>query len=69
MQYNRKLMVSTAGSRKATYWPKNEIMWSDFAEKLKTPVQSPETMEQYLALSKNRQSDLKDVGGFVGGTF
>lgn len=69
MQYNRKLMVSTAGSRKATYWPKNEIMWSDFAEKLKIPVQSPETMEQYLALSKNRQSDLKDVGGFVGGTF
>ena len=69
MQYNRKLMVSTAGSRKATYWPKNEIMWSDFAEKLKTPVQSPETMEQYLALPKNRQSDLKDVGGFVGGTF
>ena len=50
MQYNRKLMVSTAGSRKATYWPKSEIMWSDFAEKLKTPVQSPETMEQYLAL-------------------
>lgn len=69
MQYNRKLMVSTAGSRKATYWPKSEIMWSDFAEKLKTPVQSPETMEQYLALPKNRQSDLKDVGGFVGGTF
>ena len=69
MQYNRKLMVSTAGGRKATYWPKSEIMWSDFAEKLKTPVQSPETMEQYLALSKNRQSDLKDVGGFVGGTF
>ena len=69
MRYNRKLMVSTAGSRKATYWPKSEIMWSDFAEKLKAPVQSPETMEQYLALPKNRQSDLKDVGGFVGGTF
>ena len=69
MQYNRKLMISTAGSRKATYWPKSEIMWSDFAEKLKTPVQSPETMEQYLSMPKNRQSELKDVGGFVGGTF
>ena len=56
MQYNRKLMISTAGSRKATYWPKSEIMWSDFAEKLKTPVQSPETMEQYLSMPKNRQS-------------
>ena len=69
MQYNRKLMISTAGSRKATYWPKSEIMWSDFTEKLKTPVQSPETMGQYLSMPKNRQSELKDVGGFVGGTF
>ncbi len=69
MQYNRKLMISTAGSRKATYWPKSEIMWSDFTEKLRNPVHSPETMEQYFALPKNRQSELKDVGGFVGGTF
>ena len=69
MQYNRKLTVSMAGSRKATYWPKSEIMWSDFAEKLKTPVHSPEIMEQYLSMPKNRQSELKDVGGFVGGTF
>lgn len=69
MQYNRKLMISTAGSRKATYWPKSEIMWSDFTDKLRSPVHSPETMGQYLALPKNRQSELKDVGGFVGGTF
>ena len=69
MKYNRRLLISTAGSRKATCWPKSEIMWSDFAEKLKTPVRSPETMDEYLAMPKNRQADLKDVGGFVGGTF
>lgn len=69
MEYNRKLMISTAGSRKATSWPKSEIMWSDFVDRLKTPVRSTETMDQYLALPKNRQADLKDVGGFVGGTF
>lgn len=69
MQYNRKLVISTAGSRKATSWPKSEIMWSDFVDRLKTPVRSTETMDQYLALPKSRQADLKDVGGFVGGTF
>jgi len=69
VQYDRRLMISTAGSRKATYWPKSEIMWSDFVKRLETPVQSPETMEEYLTLPKNRQSDLKDVGGFVGGIF
>lgn len=69
MEYNRKLWISTAGTRKATLWPKNEIMWSDFVDHLKNPVRSPETMEQYLAMAKSRQAELKDVGGFVGGTF
>ena len=69
MQYNRKLQISTAGTRKAMHWPKSDIMWSDFAEKLKTPVRGTETLEQYLALPKSQQDELKDVGGFVGGTF
>ena len=69
MRYNRKLAISMAGSRKATLWPKSETMWSDFTERLKTPVHSPETLDEYLAMPKNRQADLKDVGGFVGGTF
>lgn len=69
MQNNRKLQISTAGSRRASYWPKSEILWSEFTEKLKTPVRSTETLEQYLALPKPQQDELKDVGGFVGGTF
>ena len=69
MQNNRKLQISTAGSRKSTNWPRCEIMWSEFTEKLKTPIRGTETLEQYLALPKARQDDLKDVGGFVGGTF
>lgn len=69
MQNNRKLMISTAGSRRATLWPKSSILWSEFVEKLKTPVRSRETMDQYLSMSKSQQADLKDVGGFVGGTF
>lgn len=69
MQHNRILRISTAGSRKATYWPKSEITWSDFTEKLKTPIRSVESLEAYLALPKSKQDELKDVGGFVGGTF
>lgn len=69
MQYNRKLMISTAGSRKAIHWPKSELLWSEFTDRLRVPVRSTETMEEYLALPKSRQAELKDVGGFVGGTF
>jgi hypothetical protein len=44
-------------------------MWSEFVDKLKSPARGTETLEQYLALPKSQQDELKDVGGFVGGTF
>lgn len=69
MQNNRELRISSAGSRKATHWPKSVILWSEFVEKLKTPQRGTETLEQYLSYPKARQDELKDVGGFVGGTF
>ena len=69
MHNNRKLQISTAGSRKSVSWPRSEILWSEFVEKLKNPVRGTETLEQYLAFPKSRQDELKDVGGFVGGTF
>ncbi len=69
MQNNRLLRISTAGSRKAVHWPESTILWSEFVEKLRTPVRGTETLEEYLKLPKPRQDELKDVGGFVGGTF
>lgn len=69
MNNNRKLMVSIGGSRKATHWPKSSILWSEFVDRLKTPVRSSETIETYFAMGKAKQAELKDVGGFVGGTF
>lgn len=69
MQNNRKILVSVAGTRKTKYWPRTEIFWSEFVDRLRIPVRSPETMEEYLAMPKAKQDELKDVGGFVGGTF
>ena len=66
---NKNLHISVAGSRKATFWPKTDMLWSDFTERLKTPIRSPETYAEYLAMNKSQQAELKDVGGFVGGTF
>ena len=69
MQYNRTMQVSMAGTRKTKHWPKAEILWSEFVDRLSQPARSTETMEAYLALPKAKQDELKDVGGFVGGTF
>lgn len=69
MQNDRKIQISIGGSRKTSYWPKTAIYWSEFTAKLKTPVRGSETLEEYLKMAKARQDELKDVGGFVGGTF
>ena len=67
--HNDKLLNITVGtSRKALKWIPQEIMWSELITKLGTPVRSTETLAEYLSLSKSKQDDLKDVGGFVGGT-
>lgn len=68
MVNDRQIIISAAGSRKATQWPTQNIWWSSLVDKLKTPVRSTETLAQYLQMSKSKQDDLKDVGGFVGGT-
>lgn len=68
LQNDRQIQISAAGSRKATYWPTINMMWSEFIMKLSTPVRGVETLSDYLNLPKSKQDDLKDVGGFVGGT-
>lgn len=69
MQNNKSLRISMAGTRKTKHWPKAAILWSEFVDRLKNPVRSTETMEEYLSFPKSKQDELKDVGGFVGGTF
>lgn len=69
MQNNRMLEISTGGSRKALAWPRSRILWSEFVERLRTPVRSQETLGEYLKYPKSKQDELKDVGGFVGGVF
>lgn len=68
MQYDRKIIISTGCSRKATVWPAQELYVSELYEKLKTPARGVETLAEYLRLKKAQQDDLKDVGGFVAGS-
>ncbi|MEC1177638.1 VapE family protein [Metasolibacillus meyeri] len=67
MQFNRQLIISSAGSRKATVWPAQRLYWSEFVEKLKSPVRSTESLDDYMKMLKSQQDELKDVGGFVAG--
>ena len=69
MYYDKKIAITCAASRTSQVWKAQTLLWSEFCEKLRNPVRSEETLREYLSLKKSRQDELKDVGGFVGGSF
>ena len=68
MTNDRQITISAGASRKALDWRPQTMLISELWDRLRTPVRSRETQAQYLAMTKGQQDELKDVGGFVGGT-
>lgn len=68
MRFDLQIKISTGNSRKATMWPQMNIHWSEFVDKLSKPQRTEETLAEYKSWPKPKQDELKDVGGFVGGT-
>ena len=69
MQYDRKITVTVGASRKATVWKPETLMISEFWARLGNVHRSAETLGAYRDMPKPKQDELKDVGGFVAGTF
>lgn len=65
---DRQITITVGRSRRDTDWRPQSIMISELWDRLRNPARGQETMEEYLALNKSRQDDLKDVGGFVAGS-
>ena len=61
----RKLKISVANSRTATKWANRETTWEEFTKRLSTTYQTAESLAEFLAMPKDEQTDIKDVGGFV----
>lgn len=68
MQHDMTIRITTGASRRSLSWQCQEMLWSDFVARLARPVRTQETYEQYMALPKPQQDELKDIGGYVGGT-
>ena len=63
-----QVTISIGASRNSKFWNQTTMSWEDFCERLSKPIRSSETLAKFLSLNKNEQDELKDVGGFVGGT-
>ena len=68
LNHNKQIIISVAGNRKATVWKPQKMMWLDFITRVSQPAVSTETIQEYKSMKKAQQDDLKDVGGYVGGT-
>ncbi len=61
------MKYSHAKSRKATKWTNAEISWEDLVKRLTTTERTSEKLDDYMSMPKERQTEIKDQGGFVGG--
>lgn len=67
VQNDGSLFISIGGGRKELSWKNREWTWAQFLNKIRNTQRTPETMAEFRKLSKPRQDEIKDVGGFVGG--
>lgn len=68
IKQERSITISTGRNRKETKWKNKELKWSELLERFKNTTYTSETCQEYKKLPKNEQDNIKDVGGFVGGT-
>lgn len=68
MKNDKTIKISVGESRKSINWKTQVLHWSDFVNKLGQVTKTDETFAEYMGYPKSKQDELKDVGGFVGGT-
>ena len=68
MNYDRQITISVGNNRRDMVWKQTVLTVEELYKRLSTPVRGTETLQEYLHLKKAQQDDLKDVGGFVGGS-
>ncbi len=68
LKHDGQVAIATGKNRFEKKWKNKQILWSSLVAKLKTPVITQETYAEYKKYGKPEQDQIKDVGGFVGGT-
>lgn len=68
IKYDGSFPIATGKSRMEKNWKNKTMTWSGLLKRLETVTRTTETYKEYMALSKSEQDQIKDVGGFVGGS-
>lgn len=67
LEYDGNLSIAIGLNVSSKIWKNTKMTWSSLVQKLSTPVITAETYKRFMNATKEEQSKIKDVGGFVGG--
>lgn len=67
IEHDFTLDIATAHSRLSKKWKNKPWQWSDILRRCQNTKRTDESLTEYMKMSRQEQSDIKDVGGFVGG--
>ena len=67
LKYDFTIDLATAHSRVSKKWRNRHWQWSELLERCCETKRTGETAAEYARMSREEQSSVKDVGGFVGG--
>ncbi|WP_195509889.1 virulence-associated E family protein [Clostridium tyrobutyricum] len=68
LKNDRVINIAVGRNRKELKWKNKQMKWSELLDRVSQTTRTAETYEEYKKLSKGEQDNVKDVGGFVGGT-
>lgn len=63
----RELAIAYGDSRKSKFWSNKTTTFEALCERLKTPIRTTESAEEYARMPKAERDEIKDKGGFVAG--
>lgn len=67
LQHDFQLDIATAHSRLSKKWKNKKWSWADLVNRCSETKRTGESVKEYAKMTREEQSDIKDVGGFVGG--
>lgn len=67
LEHNAPLNIAIGLNASSKVWKNTKISWADFVKRMSEPIVTAETYQQFIRATKDEQSKIKDVGGFVGG--
>lgn len=67
LKHDYPIDIATAHSRLSKKWKNRETTWAKLVQRCSETKRTGESISEYAKMSKDEQSNIKDVGGFVGG--